>query len=75
MTERQKMISGQLYKSGVKELANDRMLCKEQCYDFNALRPSQTEQQSAMIKKIFGKVGAKCIHSTRLWFLYSRTSC
>ena len=40
MTERQKMISGQLYKSGVKELANDRMLCKEQCYDFNALRPS-----------------------------------
>ncbi len=25
MTERQKMISGQLYKSGVKELANDRM--------------------------------------------------
>ena len=29
MTERQKMISGQLYKSGVKELVNDRMLCKE----------------------------------------------
>ena len=35
MTERQKMISGQLYKSGVKELVNDRILCKEQCYDFN----------------------------------------
>ena len=50
MTERQKMISGQLYKSGVKELVNDRMLCKEQCYDFNALRPSQTEEQTAMIK-------------------------
>ena len=46
MTERQKMISGQLYKSGVKELVNDRMLCKEQCYDFNALRPSQTEEQT-----------------------------
>ena len=67
MTERQKMISGQLYKSGVKELANDRMLCKEQCYDFNALRPSQTEQQSAMIKKIFGKVGANCFITAPFW--------
>ena len=49
MTERQKMISGQLYKSGVKELVNDRMLCKEQCYDFNALRPSQTEEQRGFL--------------------------
>ena len=70
MTERQKMISGQLYKSGVKELANDRMLCKEQCYDFNALRPSQTEQQSAMIKKIFGKVGANCFITAPFWCDY-----
>lgn len=70
MTERQKMISGQLYKSGVKELANDRMLCKEQCYDFNTLRPSQTEQQSAMIKKIFGKVGANCFITAPFWCDY-----
>ena len=70
MTERQKMISGQLYKSGVKELVNDRMLCKEQCYDFNALRPLQTEQQSAMIKKIFGKVGANCFITAPFWCDY-----
>ena len=70
MTERQKMISGQLYKSGVKELVNDRMICKEQCYDFNALRPSQTEQQSAMIKKIFGKVGANYFITAPFWCDY-----
>ena len=70
MTERQKMISGQLYKSGVKELVNDRMLCKEQCYDFNALRPSQTEEQTAMIKKIFGKVGSNCFITAPFWCDY-----
>ena len=70
MTERQKMISGQLYKSGVKELVNDRMICKEQCYDFNALRPSQTEQQTVMIKKIFGKVGANCFITAPFWCDY-----
>ena len=46
------------------------MLCKEQCYDFNALRPLQTEQQSAMIKKIFGKVGANCFITAPFWCDY-----
>ena len=54
----------------VKELVNDRMLCKEQCYDFNALRPSQTEEQTAMIKKIFGKVGSNCFITAPFWCDY-----
>ena len=54
----------------VKELVNDRMLCNEQCYDFNALRPSQTEEQTAMIKKIFGKVGSNCFITAPFWCDY-----
>ena len=56
--------------NSVKELVNDRMICKEQCYDFNALRPSQTEQQTVMIKKIFGKVGANCFITAPFWCDY-----
>ena len=37
---------------------------------FNALRPSQTEQQTAMIKKIFGKVGINCFITAPFWCDY-----
>lgn len=57
MTEKEKMINGELYFAGDEQLAKDRAYCKDLCYDFNMLRPSQTEKQEELIRKIVGKAG------------------
>lgn len=56
MTEKEKMQSGLLYDANYDpELCQERVDCKERCYDYNALRPSQTEEQTALIRQILGK--------------------
>ncbi|WP_331681506.1 maltose acetyltransferase domain-containing protein [Peptostreptococcus porci] len=44
MTERDKMISGELYDATDSELGKDRERVKELCFDYNMLRPSDTEK-------------------------------
>ena len=51
MTEKEKMISGQLYNPIDEELENDLT------FDFNNLRPSQGQEKSELIKRLFGKTG------------------
>ncbi|WP_338470643.1 sugar O-acetyltransferase [Niallia sp. XMNu-256] len=57
MTEKEKMLSGQPYKSFVQELVEERQHAKEVLFDFNALRPSEIEKRNEMIKKLLGKAG------------------
>lgn len=58
MTEKGKMQAGILYDANYdSELIQERVMCKELCYDYNLLRPSQTEQQDAQMRKILGKTG------------------
>ena len=37
------------------ELQQERIACKELCYDYNALRPSQRAEQTALLQKLLGK--------------------
>ena len=56
MTEKEKMQRHMLYDANYDpELQQERINCKELCYDYNALRPSQTEEQAALLKKLLGK--------------------
>ena len=56
MTEKEKMHSGLLYDANYDpELCQDRIDCKELCYDYNALRPSQIREQTELMKRILGK--------------------
>ena len=57
MTEKEKMISGQLYNPIDEELENDRNRAKDLTFDFNNLRPSQGREKSELIKRLFGKTG------------------
>ena len=55
MTEKEKMLAGLLYDANYNEaLMEERLKCKDLCYEFNQLRPSEIEAQEALIRKIFG---------------------
>lgn len=58
MTEKEKMRQQMLYDANYDpQLQQERIDCKELCYDYNALRPSQTEEQAELMKRILGKTG------------------
>lgn len=63
MTEKEKMQKQMLYDANYDEdLIRERTVCKELCYEYNQLRPSQTSEQASLIRKLFGKTkNAFCI--------------
>lgn len=54
-TEKQKMISGKLYKAFGEELLQERQHAKEEIFDFNALRPSAIEDRNKILRNLLGK--------------------
>lgn len=57
MTEKEKMLQGILYDANFDaELLKEREAAKDLCYDFNLLRPSATEEQSQLLKKLLGEI-------------------
>lgn len=62
MTEKEKMLNQKIYDANNKELLMERENCKELCYDFNQLRPSEIEKQAELMHELLGKTkGAFCI--------------
>ena len=62
MTEWEKAEAGLLYDAYKDErLAERRKFSQELNYDYNALRPCQTEQRDKMIRENFRKVGKNCL--------------
>ena len=71
MTKKEKMLAGILYDANYDEaLLQERTACKELCYDYNLLRPSQTEQQDTQMRKILGKTGASFCILAPFWCDY-----
>ena len=57
MTEWEKAQKGYLYDAYYdKEIVEARTRCADLCYEFNNLRPSDTEKQQELLKKILGKM-------------------
>lgn len=62
MTEKDKMLAGKLYDANYnEELLNERTAAKELCHDFNRLRPGQTDERLAVLRRLLGRIGANCI--------------
>lgn len=63
MTEKEKMQRQMLYDANYdQELLQERITCKDLCYEYNALRPSQTGEQEEVMRKLLGKTkDAFCI--------------
>ena len=59
MSEKEKMLSGELYLAKDLKLKKEREKAKELCYDYNNLRPSQFQERKAQLEKILGKTGEK----------------
>ena len=56
MTEKEKMLAGELYDANYnRELQKEREKVKDLCYEYNQIKPSKIEERNEMIKKILGK--------------------
>lgn len=53
MTEKEKMINGEVYYANCEELLKERESAKDLCYEYNNLKPSQENERKETIKKIF----------------------
>ena len=57
MTEKEKMIAGELYDANYNDdLEKERIKAKDLCYEFNCLKPSDREKQNEIMKRILGKI-------------------
>ena len=56
-TEKEKMLSGKLYKAAGEELLAERQYAKELVFDFNRSGPAELVKRKEIIKKLFGKTG------------------
>ena len=54
MTDKEKMLSGEIYNAKCENLVKEREKAKELCYDYNNLRPSQEKERKKLLKKIIG---------------------
>ena len=57
MTEKEKMLAGMVYDATTPELIAELQATREVLYEFNSLRPSETQQMKEILKGLFGKVG------------------
>lgn len=71
MTEKEKMRNQMLYDANYdKDLLKERAAAKELCFDFNQLRPSETERQTELLKKILGKTKEALTVTAPFWCDY-----
>lgn len=61
MTEKEKMLAGELYDSGEKELDKDRTRVKSLCFAYNNLPPSKMKKRNKIMRKILGKIKDTCL--------------
>ncbi len=55
MSEKAKMIAGEMYFPFDKELIEDRNKAKELCFELNTLPPSKTDKRKNIIKNLLGE--------------------
>lgn len=55
LSEKEKMLLGELYNAVDPLLIEERTVAKDLCYDYNHIKPSNIEERKEVIKKLFGK--------------------
>ncbi len=69
-TEKEKMLSGELYNANCEDLIKERYIAKDICYKYNNLVPSQIEERKKLIKELFGKTGNNITIEPNFWCDY-----
>ncbi|WP_090795297.1 maltose acetyltransferase domain-containing protein [Pelagirhabdus alkalitolerans] len=57
MTEKEKMINGEMYAPGDPELVKDRQFIREQVYQYNHTKPDEKEKRLELLKNMLGTTG------------------
>lgn len=57
MTEKEKMLAGEVYSAVDPQLLSELELTRERIYDYNTLRPSETTKMKQLLKELLGHVG------------------
>ena len=57
MTEKEKMLAGEVYSAVDPELLRELNATKDLIYEYNQLRPSQTAERLDLLKRLLGHVG------------------
>ena len=71
MTELEKMQQGLLYDANNDpDLIAQRLRCKDLCFALNQLKPSQVQEQEALLRQILGKTGEHFSITTPFWCDY-----
>lgn len=55
-----RMHSGALYQPGDAQLQQEQLQCLERLYEFNATRPAQQDERTAMLRMMFAEMGENC---------------
>lgn len=56
MSEKEKMLAGELYNANYdEELIKDRYIVKDKCFEYNQIKPSEIETRHQKMKTILGK--------------------
>ena len=53
MSEKEKMLKGEIYNPLDNELINERVKCKLLCQEYNSLKYDDTEKRTEILKQIF----------------------
>ena len=56
MSEKEKMLAGELYDANYdEELINERLKNKDRCYEYNNIKPSNIDERTRVLDEILGK--------------------
>ena len=67
MTEEEKAEAGFLYNPYTEKLVNGRAACKDLCFEYNSLRPSDTQGQRRILKKLINDENATAVITPPFW--------
>ncbi len=60
MTQKEKMVSGELYLPDDEDIMAEQLQCLDRLYDFNMTRPTQLDKRTEMLKEMFAEIGENC---------------
>ncbi len=60
MTQKEKMVSGDLYLPDDEDIMVEQLQCLDRLYDFNMTRPTQLDKRAEMLKEMFAEIGENC---------------
>ena len=60
MTEKEKMLSGDLYLPNGDDIMTEQLACLDLLYEFNQTRPTEQEKRQAMLTEMFAEIGEGC---------------